>query len=178
MHVSSASSHASCCEEAKLSQTWLPLRTHDTTMRTSAFWRIWGEVFKNLGCLCPLCLWSKLDYFTCEDHCLSFRIFFSIQWISIQGLFPFSFLNPFPPSLQITRSVSRGRESIGCIEGVELKGGTGECPCQPGKLQLHRSFVLAYDPDWKQSDHIGPFNHFSVARDHSPIFTKSSVTEH
>lgn len=92
--------------------------------------------------------------------------------------FLFLSLIPFPPSLQITRSVSRGRESIGCIEGVELKGGTGECPCQPGKLQLRRSFILLYDPDWKQSDHCGSFNHFSVARDHSPIFTKSAVTEH
>lgn len=42
-----------------------------------------------------------------------------------------SFLNLFSSSLQVTRNVSSGRKSIGCTEGVGLKG-PGESSCQPG----------------------------------------------
>lgn len=84
----------------------------------------------------------KLDYFTWIDRCLSFRIFVSIQWIStcwvLWGCFPFSFSNPMSPSLQVTRSVSRGRESTGCIQGVELKGGRAwRGPISEGNCREH-----------------------------------------
>lgn len=103
-------------------------------MRTIACWSVWGG-----RVLLPS---HKLGYFTCVDRCLSFRIFISSQWIStcwvLWGCFPFSFLNPISPSLQVPRSMSRGRKHTGCIQGVGLKGGRAwGVPVSKGTCRQH-----------------------------------------
>ena len=88
----------------------------------------------------------------------TFRIFlfnnYLLQWLSdywvLWGFLLFSFLSCISALLlQVSWSVSRGRDSTGCKGPVELKGGTGECPCQPGNHSWARASL--YTPDWKQT---------------------------